>query len=44
MITFRVPSKRTVSLVLKWGEITGSLLKTVHQNQFKVPKCEDTKR
>ena len=43
-ITFRVPSKLTVLFVLKWGEITVSLLKTDFKNHFKVPECVDTTR
>jgi hypothetical protein len=39
-----VPSKLTISLVLKWGEITGSLLKEEYINHFNAPKCEDTTR
>jgi hypothetical protein len=39
-----VPSKLTVSFVLKWGEITGPLLKAEYINHFKVPECVDTTR
>jgi len=43
-ITFPSAIQGHISLVLKWGEITGSLLETVTAYHFKVPVCVDTTR